>query len=139
MFFCRHPWGRPTHTTSLGKRVSKRTSGEAACSTEPPARTARVTMCTVRAQQERDYSHGRHDRDHVVIGTSLSRPTCPVGNNALRCALFKLLFMDSIHVHRPWTLFLRGFQIWFSKLVGPKKKKIPGIWGVATWYQSLGT
>ena len=58
--------------------------------------------------------HDRHDKDPVVTGTSLSRWTCPVANNALRCALFKLLFMDTVH---------KRFPIFFSNPVGPLKKK----------------
>ena len=58
---------------------------------------------------------GRHDRDPVVMETSLSRQNCPVANSAL----FELLFMDTIYGHRS-TLFTRGFQ---TNGTGKKKKK----------------
>ena len=90
VFFCRDPKTRPERTTGLGMHISARTSGDAARTIEPPA----CTVCETA-------------RMTVKIETSLSQQTCPVANSALCCAMFELLFMDTI-----------------------QKKKTPKIWGV---------
>ena len=59
---------------------------------------------------------------HARLSARQARQTCLVVNSALRCALFKILFKDTVHKHYSPTLFMDT----------KKKKKTPVIWGVTT-------
>ena len=83
-----------TSMTCLDTRTSARSSGGVARTTEPTARTAHATSHIARSR----------------------RQTCSVANIALCCALFEILFMDTIHEHYSWiwvvtTLLIKIYSI----------------------------
>ena len=117
---CRNPQTRVGRMHDRPRHAHERAHQRRCCTRDIADRAHRPCYHAHSVWQACNCAHGRHEWDSAVTGTSLSRQTCPVANSALRCALFELLFIDTVHGHCSQEVSKFGFQT-----NGSRKKSDP--------------